>query len=206
LFKKREIKAFSDEKLIELYKRENNNIYLGELFERYIRFVFLISMKYMKDEELSKDMSMHVFEKLADDLLRFEIKNFKGWLHAVVRNNCLMHFRSNKHAMHLSLDGKNDLLENMETGNELHPGDIEMHEVKLEQLEKAIETLDDGQKQCIELFYLQEKSYKEVTELTGFSINQVKSHIQNGKRNLKNYLIMNGEMLLLVFAALFLKM
>ena len=151
-------------------------------------------------------MSMHVFEKLAEDLLRFEIKNFRGWLHTVVRNNCLMHLRSNKHAMHLSLDGKNDVLKNMETGNELHPGDIEMHEVKLEQLEKAIETLDDGQKQCIDLFYLQEKSYKEVTELTGFSINQVKSHIQNGKRNLKNYLIMNGEMLLLAFAALYLKM
>jgi len=206
VFRKKDIKAFSDEELIEKYKGDKNNLYLGELFERYIRFVFLISMKYLKDEDLSKDMAMQVFEKLSNDLLRFEIKNFKSWLHTVARNNCFMHLRAYKQVVILPLEGKNDPLKNMETGYELHPNDIDNHEVKLEQLEKAIKALDEDQKQCIELFYIQEKSYKEVTEITGFSMNQVKSHIQNGKRNLKNYLIVNGEFLLLVFSILFLNM
>jgi RNA polymerase sigma-70 factor (ECF subfamily) len=52
-------------------------------------------------------------------------------------------------------------------------------------LEKCIETLGDEQKQCVKLFYLQEKCYKEITESTGFDMNKVKSYIQNGKRNLK---------------------
>jgi RNA polymerase sigma-70 factor (ECF subfamily) len=206
VFRKKDIKAFSDEELIEKYKGDKNNLYLGELFERYIRFVFLISMKYLKDEDLSKDMSMQVFEKLSNDLLRFEIKNFKSWLHTVTRNQCFMHLRAYKQIVSLPLEGKNDPLKNMETGYELHPNDIDSHEVKLEQLEGAIKTLDDNQKQCIELFYLQEKSYKEVTEITGFSMNEVKSHIQNGKRNLKNYLILKGEFLLLVFSVLYLNM
>jgi len=206
VFRKKEIQAFSDEELIEKYRKEKNNIFLGELFERYIRFVFLISMKYLKDQELSKDMSMMVFEKLSDDLLRFEIINFKSWLHIVVRNSCFMHLRKERHIIIHSLDGKNDPKNYMETGHELHPMESENMEIRIEQLEKAINTLDAAQKICIELFYLKEKSYKEVTEITGYSMNQVKSHIQNGKRNLKNYLVMSGELLLLVFSVLYLNM
>jgi RNA polymerase sigma factor (sigma-70 family) len=206
VYRKKQIQTFSDEELIEKYKEGKNNVFLGELFERYIRFVFLISMKYLKDQELSKDMSMMVFEKLSDDLLRFEIKNFKSWLHIVVRNSCFMHLRRDKQMIFLSLEGKNDLKNYMETGHELHPMDTNNAEIRIEQLEKAINTLDAEQKICIELFYLKEKSYKEVTELTGYSMNQVKSHIQNGKRNLKNYLVMRGELLLLVFSVLYLNM
>lgn len=203
---KKEIKAYSDEQLIEKYKQENSNIYLGELFERYIRFVFLVSMKYLKNDELAKDMSMQVFEKLADDLQRFEVKNFRPWLHVVVKNACFMHIRSNKNLSTVSIDDKNDLLKNMETGPELHPTDIDGREIRLEQLEQAIQTLDKDQKRCIELFYLKEKSYKEVTEITGLTLNQVKSYIQNGKRNLKNYLILNGKLLLLVFSVIYFNM
>jgi RNA polymerase sigma factor (sigma-70 family) len=206
LFRKKEIRSFSDEELIEKYKKENSNFYLGELFERYIRFVFLICMKYLKDEEISKDISMQVFEKLTDDLLRFEVKNFKSWLHVVVRNSCFMHLRADKHTVSLSVEAKNDLLKNMETDDESHLIENDPKEIRLKQLEQAISSLDEDQKKCIELFYLKEKSYKEVTELTGFSMNLVKSHIQNGKRNLKKYLVMNGELLLIVFLVLYLKM
>ena len=62
-------------------------------------------------------------------------------------------------------------------------------EEKLEQLQDALVRLSEEQKKCIELFYFKEKSYKEVSDLTGFSINEVKSYLQNGKRNLKGYLV-----------------
>ena len=91
----------------------------------------------------------------------------------------------------------------VENSSEEHH-EYENHELRLEQLEKAITTLSDDQKQCIELFYLQEKTYKEVTDMTGFSMNQVKSHIQNGRRNLKSYLIDHDDILLMVFAMIYL--
>jgi RNA polymerase sigma-70 factor (ECF subfamily) len=162
-------------------------------------------MKYLKNEELSKDMAMQVFEKLTEDLRRFEVKNFKSWLHVVVKNACFMQLRSDKHLIDVSLNFENDAIKNMEIKHELHPNGIDNNEIRLEQLEKAMHALDADQKQCIELFYLKEKSYKDVADITGYTLNQVKSHIQNGKRNLKNYIILNGELLIIVFATLYLK-
>jgi RNA polymerase sigma-70 factor (ECF subfamily) len=58
-------------------------------------------------------------------------------------------------------------------------------EQRIRYLETAINALSAEQKQCIELFYMNEKSYREVEQITGYSYNEVKSHLQNGKRNLK---------------------
>ena len=52
-------------------------------------------------------------------------------------------------------------------------------------MDEAMKELNPEQKQCVTLFYLQKKSYQEINEITGFSMLQVKSYIQNGKRNLK---------------------
>ena len=85
----------------------------------------------------------------------------------------------------------------------VHPEEVNSHEVNLSQLEKAISALEHEQKECIELFYLKEKSYKEVAEITGYSINQVKSSIQNGKRNLKILMVNNGESLLFILIIIY---
>ena len=58
----------------------------------------------------------------------------------------------------------------------------------LQLLEHGIESLNAEQQDCIKMFYIGEMSSKEIAASTGFSMNEVKSHIQNGKRNLKNYL------------------
>jgi RNA polymerase sigma-70 factor (ECF subfamily) len=58
-------------------------------------------------------------------------------------------------------------------------------EDNLQAMEKCLETLPAEQQQSVNLFYLQEKSYREVAAITGYEMNKVKSYIQNGKRNLK---------------------
>ena len=199
MFERNTIRALADEELVKAFCREDKNEYLEELYGRYIRFVFLVCMKYMKNEEKSKDMSMQVFEKLTGDLKRFEIQNFKSWLHVVTKNTCLMQLRSEKGFEIIALDNKKEMQKNMENSAFLHPEDDVNHEVQIEQLKSAMETLDSEQKRCIELFYLDEKSYKDVADITGYSLNQVKSNIQNGKRNLKNILLKNGNLMLLLF-------
>jgi RNA polymerase sigma factor (sigma-70 family) len=205
LFIKPTIQSLSDKQLLEKYRREDDNVYLGELFGRYIRFVFLVSMKYLRNEEQAKDLSMQVFEKLTDDLKRFDVENFKGWLHVVTRNTCLMYLRAKPSEKVFSINSENGMSAFMENISETHPMDTDQREVRLEQLEKALDVLDDEQKNCVSLFYLQEKSYKEVADITGFSMNQVKSHIQNGKRNLKNYLISQGDLLVWVLVCIYFK-
>jgi RNA polymerase sigma-70 factor (ECF subfamily) len=61
----------------------------------------------------------------------------------------------------------------------------EEKEMQLQQLEVALTHLQDDQRQCLIWFYLEKLSYQQVAERGGYSLMQVKSHIQNGKRNLR---------------------
>ena len=180
--------AVTDVELISLYKRTGDNSHVGELFKRYSHLVFGVSMKYLKDEDESKDAVMQVFEKLLEDLKKYSIENFKSWLHTTTKNHCLMKLRSMQTVFLKSEELKKDYPVIMESEDELHLDTVDANEFYLSQLGGTIETLIDEQKNCIELFYLKGKCYQEVAEITGYSMLQVKSYIQNGKRNLKIFI------------------
>jgi RNA polymerase sigma-70 factor (ECF subfamily) len=171
----------SDLELVSLFKESGDNSYIGELFKRYAHLIFGVCMKYLKDEEDSKDAVMQIFEKLPEDLKKHEITNFKGWLHSVAKNHCLMELRSKTAKQEKDIQLKVEYETFMEYDEELHLN----KEQELVNLEEAIKELKEEQKICIELFYLHEKSYQEVVAITGYEMNKVKSCIQNGKRNLK---------------------
>jgi len=172
----------SDLELIERYRSSADSKYIGELFQRYSHLVFGTCMKYLKNEAESRDAVMNIFEKLNDDLRKHTITNFKSWIHTVSRNHCLMQLRSRKHTVQVTEESGEEI---MESAFVLHPNE-DNKEIELSRLEGCIEKLVNEQKHCVELFYLQEKSYKEIVETTHYTINEVKSFIQNGKRNLKN--------------------
>ncbi len=148
-------------------------------------------MKYLKDEYGAKDCVMEIFEKLLTDLSRHEIANFKSWLHTVTKNHCLMKLRSSKSKFTERFEDEKINLEVVETNLLLHPEDSNEKEIMLKLMEKGIDQLNDEQRTCVKQFYLEEKSYQEVRDLTGFSMLKVKSYIQNGKRNLKIFMEKN---------------
>lgn len=166
--------------MVRAFQTTHHNKYIGVLFDRYGHLVFGVCLKYLKDTDESKDAVSQIFEKLMTDLLRMEITNFKSWLYMVSKNYCLMQLRKSKP------EEKKDIsiLENrISEDDELDK--IELKEAQLNELTAAIKELSLEQQTCIELFYLQEKSYDEVAILTGYELKKVKSYIQNGKRNLK---------------------
>lgn len=175
----------TDEELLQLYHQKGDQQYAAELFQRYTHLIFGICMKYFKDEEAAKDATMGIYEKLLKELQKFEVGNFRSWLYALTKNYCLMQLRSAK-AEQKRMDGyENFAREFMEDGELLHLDGTDEHELMEQALGNALQELKMEQKWCIELFYLQNKSYQEVTEITGYSMKQVKSYLQNGKRNLK---------------------
>lgn len=176
-----------DDELLRLYKVSGDIVYLGELYDRYIHLVFGVCMKYLRSEEESKDMSMQIFEKLAEAAKITEIRNFKSWLHVLTKNECLMLLRSRKYKMtKASVEISEDA--HMDLAYSLHPVEEGVLEIRLQELEHSIEELPPEQKECIRLFYLEQKCYKTIAELTGHDLKKVKSYIQNGKRNLKLYM------------------
>jgi RNA polymerase sigma factor (sigma-70 family) len=166
-----------DADLVQLYRKSGDVKHLGTLFKRYSGVILGVCMKYLKNHAEAEDAVMEIFEKLHLDLKRTEIDYFRGWLYTVARNHCLMKLRK----AGLDVEFPEDLPPIAATEDDF---DVEK-EASLQQLEQALPHLKDEQRQCIDLFYLQEKSYKQVAVETGFTLNEVKTHIQNGKLNLK---------------------
>jgi RNA polymerase sigma-70 factor, ECF subfamily len=181
-----QLNSLDDLELVAQYKQTGNNIFVGELFKRYTHLIFGVCMKYLKNEADAQDASIQIFEKLLVDLKKHEIQQYKAWLHMVCKNYCLMQLRSGASKMKRSKEMEKDMAAFMESDIEVHLTIENTKEIQLTFMEECIKGLNNEQKLCVELFFLQEKSYQEVTELTSFSMNNVKSYIQNGKRNLKN--------------------
>lgn len=173
--------------LIAQYKRTGDLEVLGLLYNRYMHLVFGVCLNYFKEEEPSKDAVMQIFEELVIKLRVHEVQNFKSWLHVLTRNHCLMAMR--KSAKNSTVPIDDSFVEN---NNFVHLDIDDAKESRLVVMEKCMETLPEEQRLSVDLFYLQEKCYKEVSELTGYDMLKVKSYIQNGKRNLKNCIEKNS--------------
>jgi RNA polymerase sigma-70 factor (ECF subfamily) len=186
LVKKQEETTFSDLELVVHYKQSGEVYYAGVLFQRYTHLILGLCLKYFKNEEDSKDAVMDIFEQLTVALLKHEVTNFKSWLHTLTRNHCLMKLRKPEVKRMITQDvAKVDENLFMEKAEDEHLIDEDEREAQLRHLPAALSQLNAEQKACIELFYLQDKNYQEVADATGYNLNQVKSYIQNGKRNLK---------------------
>jgi RNA polymerase sigma-70 factor (ECF subfamily) len=172
--------SLTDKELVELYKQSEDLSVLGELYQRYMDLVYGVCLKYFKDAEIAKDGVMQIFEELVSKLKKHEVDNFRGWLHQVAKNHCLMQLRTPKNLK--TVEFKTDLVQSEEN---VHLNGILEKEENFKRLEYCIGTLINEQQQAIRLFYIEEKCYNEIVEITGLEWNQVRSFIQNGRRNLK---------------------
>jgi RNA polymerase sigma-70 factor (ECF subfamily) len=172
--------ALADKELVALYKENGDMAVLGELYQRYMELVYGVCLKYFKEPERSKDSVMLIFEELVAKLKKHEVDNFKGWLHQVAKNHCLMQLRTPKNIK--TVEFKTELMQSEE---EVHLNGVLEKEENFKLMEFCLGTLTDDQKEAIRLFYLEGKCYNEITEQTGREWNQVRSLIQNGRRNLK---------------------
>lgn len=165
--------------LIRLYRSSNDARYIGELYRRYAHLILGVCMKYLKNLPDSEDAVMEIFEKLHLDLKKNEVEHPKSWLYIVAKNHCLMKLRK----AGLSVEFPEVMPHTPQYDDDFE--DFENKEKLIQLLENNMNHLKNEQRLCVELFYLKEKSYKEIVMQTGFSLNEIKSHIQNGKLNLK---------------------
>jgi RNA polymerase sigma-70 factor (ECF subfamily) len=177
-FRLKKYRQCSDEELILLFKEKQDSAFIGILYERYSHLVMGVALKYLKNVEESQDITSKIFEELPSKLAKHTVDFFKSWLYRLTMNEAFQVLR--KKGVEISTD-QFPMLE-MET---LNQEEILSKEKQLEALEKAIEELKPEQKKCIQLFYLQEKSYVEIAQELNLELMKVKSYIQNGKRNIK---------------------
>ncbi len=175
--KRKKYKLKTDEELVNLYKTEQSSLCISILYERYSHLVMGVCLKYLKNEVEAQDITMQLFEDLHSKILKHNIQFFKSWLYMVVKNECFMFLRKTKREISIEyIDGNIQ-----EESTDYH----ESKEVYYQLLEKAIDSLKLEQKQCVTLFYLEEKSYHQISLELNIPLLKVKSAIQNGKRNIK---------------------
>ena len=170
----------TDAELLQNFYTDHDNKWLGILLPRYTLLLLGVCMKYLKNEEDAKDAVQQVFLKVIHELPKYKVDYFKSWIFMVARNHCLMKLRGNKTA-------PVELNENIFSAKDPDEG-ISTHlekEKLLTDMQEAMKELSFEQQQCVTLFYLKKKSYSEISKMTGYTMLQVKSHLQNGKRNLK---------------------
>ena len=177
----------SDTELVVIYRRSGDLTILGELYQRYMDLVYGVCLKYLKEPAPAQDAVMQIFEELVLKLKKHEVENFRGWLHQVAKNHCLMQLRTPKNLKTVEISSL--LMQNEEdvhlNGVMYERSPSEEKEENFQKLEKCIASLSDDQKMMIKLFYLEGKCYNEIVEITGHEWNHVRSLIQNGRRNLK---------------------
>ncbi|MFT3933491.1 MAG: sigma-70 family RNA polymerase sigma factor [Chitinophagaceae bacterium] len=171
----------SDNALLEKFYAEKDNQWLGILLQRYTMLLLGVCMKYLKNEDDAKDSVQQVFLKAIAELHKYKVEYFKSWIYMVAKNHCLMRLRDRQGKTPAELNEQFLLLEDETNGTQSHLDKDRL----LDAMTQAIETLNEEQKQCVTLFYLDKKSYTQIADATGYSMMQVKSYIQNGKRNLK---------------------
>jgi RNA polymerase sigma-70 factor (ECF subfamily) len=185
LFKKKEYN--SDEELLKHYKQSGNKELFADLFKKHVSVVYGTCLFYLQDKDEAQDATMQLFEKLMLDINNREIDNFKGWLSFVVRNHCISLIRKNKSQSkniksYYEFEYEAPDYETEEKINSVSD------DVLLENMKTCLPKLKENQRICVELFYLKNKSYQDIANETNFSLNEIKSYIQNGKRNLKLFL------------------
>jgi RNA polymerase sigma-70 factor (ECF subfamily) len=182
LFKKKEYS--SDEELLKHYKQSGNKDLFADLFKKHVSVVYGTCLFYLQDKDEAQDATMQLFEKLMLDINNREIDNFKGWLSFVVRNHCISIIRKNK-SQNKNIKSYYEF--EYEDANYVTEEKINTvsDDVMLENMKQCLPKLKENQRLCVELFYLNDKSYQDIANQTGFTLNEIKSYIQNGKRNLK---------------------
>ncbi len=172
--------SLDDKELVSLYKESGDLAVLGELYQRYMDLVYGVCLKYYKEPETAKDSVMQIFEELIPKLKKHPVDNFRAWLHQVAKNHCLMQLRTPRNLKTVEFKA-----EIVQTEEYVHLNGVLEKEENFNKLEYCLGTLAADQREAIRLFYLEGKCYNDIVAATGLEWNQVRSFIQNGRRNLK---------------------
>ncbi len=172
----------SDQELLQLYRTQQQRECLGILLQRYTILLLGVCLKYLKNEEAAKDAVQQIFTKVIIEAEKYPITHFKSWLYTVTRNYCFSQLRNQVYEL------PQEVLEKGGTHFSTQDNGLDQVQEKeklLNHIEEALDEIQPSQRECVSLFYLEQKSYQQISQITGYTLLQIKSYIQNGKRNIR---------------------
>ena len=176
--------TMSDDEVLENYRLSGDPLLGARIYNDHWHLVLGCARHILGDSAAAQDAAADIFMKAMARLRKETPQNLKGWLYTVTRNHCYEIKRREKlMPMVDSVDGLR-VVDDRPDGSHL----AAQQSALAIAVHRALSSLPIHQKTCVELFYLQECSYKEIAETEGYDLGEVKSYIQNGKRRLMTLL------------------
>ncbi len=182
-FRSKSSEQRSDEALLVEFRRSGHSALLGELYERYMPMVYGVCLKIFKDSTKAEDAVMTIYEELVRKVPEHDIKEFRPWLYVLARNHCLMVWRKEKRRPTDLLEP--EAMQRFDGADNGVDYELPPPEGSAQPLDKCLGELPDEQRISVQMFYYEDKSYKEIADVISEELGKVRSYIQNGKRNLK---------------------
>ena len=156
------------------------------LVDKYKDIAFNLAISIVKDEEDAKDITQDSFLKVLENIENFRNESkFSTWLYRIVYNLSIQFVRNKR---------KMDSIENVSYSlTEISSDTMESHE-KNQIIKSSLDTLDENERLIVTLFYLGEKSIKEIKEITSLSVSNIKVILHRSRKKMtKNLEKMNYE-------------
>jgi RNA polymerase sigma-70 factor (ECF subfamily) len=178
----------SDEEILQRYKVSGKSEYFGELYNRYLPELYGVGLKYLHNAEKVQNAIMHLFTNLLSGISQYDnIDIFRTWIYSVMKNHCLQILQAENPG--IMLDSCPDEKEFDEV---LYLFNEEEETERKKTLKQCLKKLPVEQRIAVIRFFMEEMSYQDIADSTGYNLKQVKSYIQNGKLNLKNCMKVNS--------------
>jgi RNA polymerase sigma factor (sigma-70 family) len=161
----------SDAELVHAYQQGHEQA-LSVLVTRHKDKVYTALYMLVKDKYLAEDLFQDTFLKIVKTIKEgrySEQGKFLPWAIRVARNLCMDYFRRTRLNVSVTLPDGQDISALMGTA-ELASDAIERRQVH-ESVRKLVEGLPEEQREVIVLRVYADLSFKEISDLTGVSIN-----------------------------------
>ncbi len=182
----------SDDELLERYKQTKNQKWIAQLFGRYVHLIYGVCLRYSPDVREAEDLTMDIYQKVADKALTHNVRQFRSWVYMVSKNHCLEQIRKVTGQRTETFDPAF-----MQLKEDFHPIDEltenEAKEMQYEVMENCLKQLNHLQRTSIDLFYYKNKTYLEIAGIIEDEVSQVRSYLQNGRRNIKKCVERNSK-------------
>lgn len=179
-----------DQELIRMYL-DGESQALSNLVDRYKDKIFTSIYLLVKDRYLAEDIFQDVFIKVIDTLnsRRYnEEGKFLPWVMRIAHNACIDHFRKLKRRPTIKTSDDHDIFEVLNF-SEAGVDEKMMQEQTNERVRKMLDMLPQDQKEVIIMRHFAELSFKEISSITGCSINTALGRMRYGLLNLRKLMI-----------------
>ncbi len=173
----------TDEQLVSIVRESDKEKY-AEIVHRYETKLSHYLRKFIPDDDQRQDVLQEVFIKAYRYLFWFDVKKrFSPWIYRIAHNEAINYIKRYKKKT-ISLEPEE--LHIMDDSID-HPKQIDNNILK-DQLEKALGHLKDKYREVLILYYFEEKSYEEISDILQCPKNSVGVMIKRAKEQLKKSL------------------